>query len=30
MDVDAALIERGQAVMDCERKRAALVKGWPK
>ena len=27
--VDAALIERGAAVMACEVKRRALVAGWP-
>ena len=28
--VDAALIERGAAVMACEARRLALVRGWPK
>jgi hypothetical protein len=28
--VDAALIERGAAIMACEVKRRALVAGWPK
>lgn len=28
--VDAALIERGAAIMACEAKRRALVAGWPR
>jgi len=28
--VDRALIERGAAIADCERRRRALVAGWPK
>lgn len=27
--IEAALIERGAAIADCESKRAALVRGWP-